>query len=81
MDEIAVTLSPELHEALLKAAELAELTANAHADMLTAHAPAAAEERRALGRIFASARLRLHNAGALAKLQAIAPSTTTAAST
>ncbi len=67
MNEITVTLTPEQHEALVKAAELAELAelaAIAHADMLNAHAPAAAEERRELGRTFAAARLRLHNVGA-----------------
>lgn len=72
MNEITVTLTPEQHKALVKAAELAELTANAHADMLNAHAPAAAEERRELGRTFAAARLRLHNAGALAQPRAAA---------
>lgn len=72
MNEITVTLTPEQHEALMKAAELAELTANAHADMLNAHAPAAAEERRELGRTFAAARLRLHNAGAPAHPRAAA---------
>ena len=77
MPEITVTLTPELHAALMRAAEFAELTANAHADMLDAHAPATARERRELGKAFAAARLRLYHAGVLARLPAIAPTAST----
>lgn len=78
LTEISVALTPELFDALLKAAELAELTANAHADMLDSHAPAAAAERRELGRLFKTAQSRLTNAHALATIRAIRPQSTSA---
>jgi hypothetical protein len=76
--EIPVNLTPELCDALLKAAELAELTANAHADMLDSHAPAAATERRELGRLFRTAQVRLPNARALAAIHAVRPQSASA---
>lgn len=70
MPEITVTLPLDVLQALMKAAELAQHTANTHADMLNAHAPEAAEKNRALAKLFGAGRGRLVNAHALAKLRA-----------
>lgn len=62
--EITVKLSAGQLEALMRAAELAEHTANVHADMLDAQSPAVASDRRQLAVLFGQCRERLNAARA-----------------